>query len=313
MKILSLLSVFILFTVVAHAAPTEKFLFLGGNDTLQLAQVRNSISRSDIAGVQMVYSWQSLEPEEGQYDFTQIEKDLRFLNSLHKELFIQIQDRFFEPQAKYIPSYLLKDPKYKGGLVPQWDKPGENKPLVMGWVAQQWNPTVRTRYQALLRALAMHFDGKVYGINLPETAIDIDMKHDQSGFTCDRYFDAEIDNITLTRKVFKHSYVVQYVNFFPCEWNNDHNYMGRLFDYAVQNHIGLGGPDVVPYKKGQMKNSYPFFHQYRGKLVLVVMAIQQPTHTYINPQTKKPFSDQELQDFAHNYLGANIISSSISK
>ena len=33
----------------------------------------------------------------------------------------------------------------------------------------QWNPAVRARYQALLKALADRFDGKVFAVNLPET------------------------------------------------------------------------------------------------------------------------------------------------
>jgi hypothetical protein len=49
----------------------------------------------------------------------------------------------------------------------------------------QWNPAVRERYQALISALAARFDGRVYGINLPETSVDIDPKKDQTGFDCD--------------------------------------------------------------------------------------------------------------------------------
>ena len=43
-------------------------------------------------------------------------------------------------------------------------------------------------------------------------------------------------------------------------------------------------------KKPQMKNSYPFFHQYKGRLSLVAMAVQAPTLTYTNPETGKPFT-----------------------
>ena len=35
---------------------------------------------------------------------------------------------------------------------------------------------MRQRYRALLAALAKRFDGEVYGVNLPETAIDLDEK-----------------------------------------------------------------------------------------------------------------------------------------
>ncbi|WP_137939672.1 hypothetical protein [Chitinivorax sp. B] len=287
-----------------QAATPQNFLYTGSDD---LTKIESLIKRSDIGGVQIVYTWKSLEKEKDQYDFSQIERDLTYLKSLDKRLFIQIQDRFFRPQDKNVPRYLMKSPIYQGGIVPQYDNPGENKPVGMGWVAMQWNPAVRERYQKLLSALAEQFDGRVMGVNLPETAIDLDIKRDKTGFSCDKYFQAEMENITFARKVFKQSYVVQYVNFWPCEWNNDHRYMSRLFTFAEANRVGLGGPDIVPNKKGQMKNSYPFFHQYKGKLDLVAMAVQEPTLTYTNPKTRSPFTRQEFTDYAEHYLGTDII------
>ena len=34
---------------------------------------------------------------------------------------------------------------------------------------------------------------------------------------------------------------------------------------------------MVPYRKGQMKNSCPFFKGYMGRLGFVGMAVQEPT------------------------------------
>ncbi|HEY4199173.1 MAG TPA: hypothetical protein VGM83_01305 [Devosiaceae bacterium] len=285
------------------AAP-RNFLYTSAGD---LAADTEILKRPDIAGVQVVYNWKALEPAEGKYDFSSIEADLQLADTLKKQLVIQVQDRFFSPKARNIPDYLLAEPQYGGGLVPQFDNPGENKPVGSGWATMQWNPAVRARYQALLAALAARFDGKVLGINLPETSIDLDTKNDKSGFSCDAYFAAEMENLTFARAAFAKSHVVQYVNFWPCEWDNDHNYMGRLFDYASQNDIGLGGPDIVPGRKAQMHNSYPFFNQYKGRLGLVAMAVQEPTLTYKNPKTHKPFTKDEFTAFARDYLGASII------
>ena len=285
------------------AAP-QNYLFAGSDE---LASHAALIRRADIGGVQVVYSWKSLEPAKDRYDFAQIEKDLRYLESLDRKLFIQLQDRFFEIQHKNVPQYLQTEPIYGGGLVPQGDNPGENQPEGHGWATQQWNPAVRERFQRLLAALAEKFDGRVAGINLPETAVDIDIKNDKTGFTCEKYFAAELENAQFARKVFKKSHVVQYMNFWPCEWENDQKFMSRGFAFAMQHGIGLGGPDIVPFKKAQMKNSYPFFHQYKGQLKLVAMAVQEPTLTYTNPETKKPFSREEFVAFAENYLGVDII------
>lgn len=287
----------------AGAAP-RNYLFTDSDELPHLAPV---LVRPDIGGAQIVYSWKSLEPARDQYDFTQIDEDLRYLDGLNRRLFIQIQDRFFEIEHRNVPLYLQTEPLYGGGLVSQVDNPGENKPIGHGWATQQWNPAVRERFQRLLAALAKRFDGRVEGINLPESSIDIDIERDKTGFTCEKYFAAELENVAFARKAFVKSHVVQYVNFWPCEWNNDQKFMSRAFEFAHANGIGLGGPDIVPFKQGQMKNSYPFFHEYKGKLSLVAMAVQEPTLTYTNPRTKKPFTREELVAFAQDYLGVNII------
>jgi hypothetical protein len=287
----------------ALAAP-QNYLFTDSGD---LPATEALLRRPDIAGVQIVYSWKSLESARDTYDFSQIERDLAFVEKLNRRLFIQIQDRFFEIGHRNVPKYLLEDPQFGGGLVPQVDNPGENKPEGRGWVAQQWNPAVRKRYQALLGALARQFDGRVAGVNLPETAAGVDIERDKTGFTCEGYFNAELENIAFARKAFKKSHVVLYANFWPCEWNDEKKFMSRTFAFAQENGIGLGGPDIVPYKRAQMKNSYPFFNRYKGKLSLVAMAVQQPTLTYTNPETKKPFTREEFMAFAEDYLGVNII------
>lgn len=279
------------------------FLFLGGDEAIIH---KEKINRSCVSGVQIIYSWKQLEPEKGRYDFSKIKSDLQFLAKINKKLFIQIQDRSFEPTVYSVPNYIREDKIYHGGVAMQYDMPGEGIPITSGWVARVWDPAVRQRFQLLLRKLAAEFDGKVYGINLPETAVDFDEKHLPEGFTFDRYFDAVRDNISVARSAFNQSAVVQYVNFFPGEWNNDHHYMSRFFSYAIKNHIGVGGPDGLPYHKAQMQNSYPFFHAVKGKL-LTSIAIQEPDYTYTNPKTALPYTFSEFYYFVRDYLGANII------
>ena len=225
----------------ATAAATQNFLYMSADELPGAAAL---VGRSDIGGVQIVFNWRALEPSEGIYDFSGIKAALAQTKALNKGLFIQIQDRFFTVEARNVPDYLLTDQVYGGGLVAQTDNAGEAQPVGFGWVAMQWNKAVQARYQALLAALAKEFDGQVLGVNLPETAIDIVMDPAPEGFTCDSYFDAEMANMGYARQVFTKSHVVQYVNFWPCEWENDHKYMSRLFEFAVAHDIGLGGPDM---------------------------------------------------------------------
>lgn len=284
----------------ANATP-KIYLFLeSGPAKNYLSYLKNP----NIQGAQIIYSWKTLEPHKGVYNFAPIQADLQLLSSLHKTLFIQIQDRSFNAKIIPVPHYLLSK-SYQGGVEAQIDYPGEGVAQGAGWVAKQWIPSVRTRFQQLLMALGKTFDGKIQGINLPETAFDPNKK--SADFSCDSYFASVIANMQVLRHAFKQSDVVQYVNFFPCEWNNDHHYMSRLFKFAKQNHIGLGGPDVVPYRRGQMKNSYPFFNRYKGQLPVVALAVQEPDYTYIDPATKKHFTIRQIVSFATTYLGATIL------
>lgn len=289
---------------VAHAAEPLDFLYTGNGDLERNVAI---LERPDIAGVQVVYNWRALEKAEGSYDFSAIERDLAVAESLGKKFVLQVQDRFFSEDARNLPDYVLTEEKYGGGLVPQLDNPGESKAKAYGWASMQWNAALRGRYQALLTALADKFDGRIFALNLPETSIDIDMEGDKTGFSCDAYFDAEIENLTVARAAFKQAHVVQYVNFWPCEWNNDREYMSRLFALAAEKGIGLGGPDIIPNRRAQMANAYPFFNQYKGQLSYVGMAVQEPTLTYKNEATGKPFTREEFTAYARDFLGVNAI------
>ena len=304
-----LLAVFCCAVVSIGAIPTAtasvvNFVFAEDGD---LHAIEPMLLRPDIAGVQVVYSWKALEPERDRYDFSVIERDLAAVTKLHKALFIQLQDRFFTPSARNVPAYLLEQARYGGGLVAQTDKPGEGAADVQGWVAPQWNRPLRERYQRLLRTLASQFDGRIAGINLPETAIDIDQESDRSGFSCDAYFRATLDNLHMARLAFRHSVVVQYVNFWPCEWDNDHRYMARVFAMAEREGIGLGGPDVIPWNRAQMHNAYPWFRRFRGRVKPVAMAVQSPTLRYRDPSTGLPFTAAAIARFARDELGADIV------
>lgn len=284
-------------------AEPRSFVFAGGSSVEEVAPLLEAPS---IEGVQIIYTWKELEPEQGEYDFSQIERDLADANRLGKKLWIQLQDRFFLPTARHLPDYILTRPEYEGGLAQQIDMPGEGKPAAAGWTAMQWNEPLRKRFQALISALAERFDGRIYGINLPETAIQLP-EGAEGSFDCDAYYDAELENMLFARAEFEQSHLVQYVNFFPCEWNNDRQYMERFFAAAAKNRIGLGGPDIVPWRRGQMKNSYPFFNRFHEELPLVAMAVQGATLSYTNPRTGTKFTRAEFIDFARDYLGVDII------
>ena len=116
-----------------------------------------------------------MEPAQDVYDFRAIRKDLAFLTSKGKRLFLQVQDATFSPSLIYVPKYLLHDARFHGGADKQYTIEGEDEAhaQVQGWCARRWDKAVQARFSKLLFALGKEFDGKIEGINLPETAIDV--------------------------------------------------------------------------------------------------------------------------------------------
>jgi hypothetical protein len=287
------------------AATLRHFVYLGQDE---LDANLPTLDRPDIGGAEILYVWSNLEPSKGEYDFSMIEHDLALVEGRGKELFVEVLDRFFTPEGRHLPRYMLEDPQYGGGLARQFDNSQPSHvPVPQGWVARQWDPEVRARFQALLAALAERFDGRIAGLILAETAATVDRDAPPEGWDCDRYFEAETQNALFARRAFRRSEVVQYVNFWPCGWANARPYMSRFFEIAAANRISVGGPDIVPYRPGQLANSYPFIRAYRDKVPLVAMAIQEPTLEYLNPQTGSRFTREEFERFAIDYLGVDII------
>ena len=298
MRLLILLAGLLL-TVTPARAQVLDFVYLGQDE---LEPALPILDRPDIAGAQVIYVWRNLEPAKGEYDFSMIEHDLALAEARGKGLYVEVLDRFFRPEARLVPQYLLDEPEYGGGLAPQ----GDDAPAFSGWVSRQWDPEVRARFQALLAALAERFDGRIAGLVLSETAASVDRESPPEGWDCDLYFAAEQENALFARRAFARSDVVQYVNFWPCGWANERGYMTRFFEFAVANRIGVGGPDIVPWSPGQVRNSYPFIHANRDQVPLVAMAVQEPTLEYANPATGRPYTREEFASFAA-YLGVDVI------
>ncbi|MFE3499247.1 hypothetical protein [Kitasatospora sp. NPDC059160] len=262
-------------------------------------KVKALIDRADIGGVQVVAPWKALEGRKGEYKWSRLESALDYLQQRHKKLFVQIQDRFFDVavQDANLPQYV----KDEGGVTPTVDENPDN-PTTHGAMAAQWNTEVRADFQAMLKAMAEKFDGRLAGVNLPETAVEVDTENDRTGYTSASYIDAEIDNMRYGRKVFTRTQFIQYVNFLPDD--DDHKRMKEMFDLAREKRIGIGGPDTLPDRPYQMENSYKFLHEYRNSLPLVAMAVQEPDINAKDPRTGKPYTRERFTDFAHDYLGA---------
>ncbi|KAM4065513.1 hypothetical protein HRG_004182 [Hirsutella rhossiliensis] len=263
------------------------------------------LDRPDLEGVQALYRWRDLESEKAKYDFSKIIEDLKRVQAKGKKLWVQLQDRTFFIKNIPTPKY-MQTPLYSNGSVPTCD--GENCERNFehgGWMAAQWNPHVRERFQALMKAMADELDGQIYGLNLPETSIEVEQG--KNNYTSEGYFQGELENAAYAASVFEKSYVVQYVNFWPDGWENNNNYFTKSFSFYAKHGVGVGGPDLIPYDKGQEKNSYPFLREYRDKVPISVVAVQEPDLKKIYNETGKPFTKEEFVDYATKRLGVRII------
>ena len=297
---------------INYNKPLHHYVFFG-MDREKIKDAKSFLETPTFDGAQVAYSWRQLEQGKDNYEFSMIREDLVFLETQGKKLWIQIQDVMFSPQWKPVPDYLLRDPKYHGGVDRQYQyKPGDEAHAVAvgGGVARRWDPAVRERFQKLILALGKEFDGRVAGINCEETSADFGESGRlfPSGFTPEIYRDAIIANMKVLKRAFPKSITLVYANFMPGEWRPviDRGYLRAVYQAARELKVGVGGPDLLPYKPGQMGSSYPLIRDVAGK-VSVGIAVQDGNSAYINPKTGKRVTIAEQIAFATEYLHADYI------
>ncbi|MBS1948219.1 MAG: hypothetical protein JST47_10670 [Bacteroidetes bacterium] len=260
-------------------------------------------------GAQIMYSWRELEPEKGKYDFSILKQDYEYLKNHSKKLFIQLQDATFNPKYKAVPDYLLTK-EYNGGAALQYND--DKKPE--GWVAKRWNKKVRERFQLLLLALGKEFDGKIEGINLQETSIGVNSNTDTS-FSEGLYLQGLKENMVALKKSFPTSMVMIYANFIPGEWlpGNDKGYLRSIYQFGEKIGVGLGGPDLMIKRKGQLNHFLAMMHEEHYTVPLCI-AVQDGNYIGKTGGTdeatrKKPHNNivPVLLSFAKDFLHINYL------
>jgi hypothetical protein len=292
------------YAACASAADVHHYVFFN-RDRERIADAA-FLSTTAFEGAQLKYTWRELEQQNDEYDFADIQRDLSFLQSKGKKLFIQLQDASFDTNIVTIPRYLLKDAQYHGGADLQYhiESDDEEHATPQGWVARRWDPAVRERFHQLLLALGRRFDGQIEGINLAETAVDFGRsgKLFPKGFTPDIYRDAVLTNMKVLKRAFPRSVAMQYANFMT----GGQPYLQSVYRRAKELKVGVGGPDLLPYKPGQMRNCYPLLQEYAGAVPSAI-AVQEGNYEYRNPKTGQQVTVPELVEFATEYLRVNYI------
>lgn len=212
---------------------------------------------SHFQGAQIMYSWRQLEPTRGVYDFSVIHSDIEYLSSHGKTLFVQLQDTTFYDHNIGVPDYLRAE-EFDGGIVQQRTDDGQTE----GWVAKRWNPAVQERFSSLITELGQEFDGKIAGINLQESSIGVSQEF-ESSFTSERYVEGLKSNMLSMAQSFQESTTMQYANFIPGEWLpwEDNGYLRSIYAYGEEIGVGLGAPDLMVRRKGQLNHPLAMMHE----------------------------------------------------
>lgn len=265
-----------------------------------------------IEGAQILYPWRSIETAKDEYDLDAILDDLAFLKSHGKKLWIQLQDVTFSEKRIFVPKYLLEDSAYHGGAAKSYGIGGKPDSLakLSGWVARRWDPAVQARMQKLFNALAAQLDGKIEGINLPETSLEYGNtgKLFPQGFSHESYRAAIATNLRALKGAFKQSVAMQYVNFMPGEWrpDKDKGFLSGVFSAAAEVGAGAGGPDLMLYRIGHISGSHPLLKEYADRIPTGI-AVQDGNLAEQNPETKKKVTATELLDYATRELRLDYI------
>lgn len=266
------------------------------------------LTHERIAGAQLKYTWRELEPERDRYELQPLREHLALLERHGKRLFVQLQDVSFS-ESVLVPDYLRTDAAFHGGAARKYEGDDEGHARFDGWIARRWDPAVRERFIELIEVLGAEFDGRIEGLVLPETAVSFDdPRFHPVGFTYEGYVEGIREIMTAARRAFPRSCVIVYANFMPGEWlpENDKGYLRAVHAHADSIGAGVGGPDLLPHRRGQRKHSLPLIAGRRPGVV-AGMAVQDGNLAERNPATGERVTVAELHRFARDDLRLDYV------
>ena len=259
-------------------------------------------------GAQLRYFWRQLEPAKDQYDFAELQDLMDLLRAHNKGLFVQIQDVTFSERIP-APNYLTDDPEYGGGVERKYERYGTGTPEFGGWVVRRWDPAVVGRLSRLLHALGSEFDGELTGINFAETALDFEREDtlSPSGYSASSYADATIALMDSASHAFSTTVVIEYANFMPGEGKSTgRGFLRKIYAAADSLGVGVGGPDILPFRPGQRAQSLPLIAS-RAEATQAGMAVQDGNLADIHPVTGERATAEYVYQFAADSLRLDYI------
>lgn len=270
-----------------------------------MAQVYSELKATPaLRGLQVRYEWPELEPEEGRYDFTAIERVLAELVPQNKRLVVLLELKSFKPHVLPVPAYMATAP-YEGGAFP-FSSYGKDVPR--GNNLKLWNSRVHDRLVALIRELGKRFNGHAHfeGIGLPESAmgqplVSVSKRDDE------RFYDNLLSVQREMRAAFPNTMTYQLVNY-PREILP--SFVGRMRTIGT----ALGGPDVFIDEPGlnidhpnKPKGVYHFYAPLSGIVPLTPSVMQANYDNTRHDGKGRVPTVPELLAFGRDRLRANYL------
>ncbi len=247
-----------------------------------------------VQGLNKRYTWRSLEPTKGNYDFSEIRKDLEYLAGIDKRLVVFFTDKTFSPsQENPVPDYMQHATVVNH---------------VQGITTMKWHPEVIEREIKLCQALSAEFDGNPYfeGLAYQESAPSVPRdKLETIGYTPERLRDGLIELLSGSAKAFPTSRIFWYMNFIPM--NND--YLYDIAEAVVPYRVVMGGPDILPYRSS-LKRIEELHAHFKDRMDLFCSA-QSDSYRHHklddNNNTKRRFHRGEVPIHPDGYVTPEVI------
>ena len=264
-----------------------------GTEAERFRQIEEVARESALKGVQLYIWWYELEKSKGVYDFSKIDALLKKMKAqaVPKRLIVRVMERRFGTSTKtgIVPSYLLSDSIYKGGVA--YQQPNNSV------VARLWEPAVMDRLIALYRALGTRYNSDPYveGFATEETAIGFASNQIPSGFSTSALLKQFLRFASSARTTMPQTNLFMFTNFLGSDAN-----MGSLIQALYQNDQGVGGPSTIPnrYTQGQKVWTGGTGANYRG-LVGIATGLEEP----VFGGKHGDWSPKQIGDWAYNSLG----------
>lgn len=264
--------------------------------------ILETVANPALRGVQVRYTWAELEPTNGTFDFSRIQRDLDLVQASGKRLFILLQTKQFSDEFPAIPSYLDTVINGGGAFTISSASQAASDAVSPGRNIKLWNATVRDRLSALVTALGASFNQHpmLEGVALSETAMGTPVDIIVTARQTQAFYDNLLVVNAAMRTAFPNTVTLQFTNY-------PKPILPEFVTGLKRRGSGLGGPDIYLDDADLLTGIYPHYALQAGQIPLApsVQGENYKRRGYDGPDN--PPSIDELYRFGRDDLHANYM------